>query len=92
MDYKKSYLLLRFGMLGGVILSFIGLALSSMDSVSANHLGNVFAVLGAVGIFGGLIQARAFYKCPHCGRRIKMRGVMPDYCLGCGRKLDTKIR
>ncbi len=84
MDYKKSYLMLQIGVLGGAVIVFIGLLLVSKGIV----VGNVLSVIGLVCMFGGLMQAFLFFKCPHCGRRFNIRGKRFSYCPSCGKKLD----
>ena len=78
MDYKKSYMILNAGVLGGGILAFLSLTTTIM------WLG----VVGCIAMIGGLLQAFIFYRCPNCKRELTIRGKKPDYCPGCGCKLN----
>lgn len=78
MNYKKSYMLLWAGLLAGVILFFMGFV---QDSRPLFWSGIVVAVLGVV-------QTRAFYRCPHCGGRFSSHGPLVRKCPHCGEELE----
>ena len=84
MSYKKSYLLLSIGIIGGAVIVFIGLGLG----MKIGFLGNAVAFIGLVAMLGGIVQALVFCKCPKCGTLLKIRGKKPNCCHGCGYKLD----
>lgn len=50
--------------------------------------GAVVAFIGLAAMLGGVVQALLFYRCPKCGMLLKIRGQKPNYCHGCGYKLD----
>ncbi len=84
MDYKKSYGILKIGVIIGAIIVFAGLSIGTKIPL----LGNLVGVIGLIGMLVGIGQAFIYYKCPSCKRRFNIRGKNPDYCPGCGRKLD----
>ena len=83
MDCHKSYALLITGILGGAAVVFLGLCISGKSAA----LGNPIALLGLFAMLGSIGQAFVFYKCPHCGFHLNIRGPKPDYCPNCGRNL-----
>lgn len=83
MDCHKSYDLMTAGVLGGAAVVFLGLSIGMKSAA----LGNPIALLGLFAMLGGIGQALLFYKCPHCGRRLRIRGGKQDFCPRCGRRL-----
>lgn len=77
MDYKKSYLILLFGLWGGIAISLLGM----LTQVQ------LFAYIGYILLIGSFLQTFLFYKCPNCGKQLNIRGKMPQYCPECGSKL-----
>jgi len=77
-NYKMSYMLLWAGLIAGVILFFLGFW---MDNRGVFWGGILVAVLG-------VIQTRAFYRCPACGGRFKSHGPLVKVCPHCGEELE----
>ena len=77
MDHRKSYKLMRIGIVAGAIIVFTGLLV---------HAFPIFWT--GIGIMvASTIQAWIFWKCPFCGRRLNVRGTRPDYCPFCRQDL-----
>ena len=83
-DYKKSYIILKMGVIFGAIVVFIGLSIGTKIPL----LGSLVGVIGLIGMLVGIGQAFFYYKCPSCTRQFNIRGKNPDHCPGCGCKLD----
>ena len=81
MNYQKSHRLLLLGLCAGAVMAFFGLAIGT-------RAGTVIGAVGVLLMIGGIAQAVVFYKCPDCGRQFDVRTRRPDYCPGCGKKLD----
>lgn len=84
MNYKQSYFILRICVLGGFLLTFIGLSLANVSE----RLSVLLSVTGVFAMLGGILQALFFYKCPKCGRRFEIRAQLPSYCPSCGQYLE----
>ena len=84
MDCKRSYILLDAGMLGGTVVVFLGLGVSTKIEI----VGSMIALAGLLIMLGGLGQAFLFYKCTNCGRKFSIRSRKPDRFPVCGRKLE----
>ena len=78
MDYRKSYSLLLCGVGGGAVLAFFAIAQASL----------ALGIAGAIAIAGGLLQARLFYRCPHCKALLPLRGGQISRCPDCGESLS----
>ena len=77
MNYKMSYYLLWIGMIAGLALFVLGFL--------QNNRGIFWA--GVAVAFLGVIQTRAFYRCPHCGGRFHSHGQLVKTCPYCGEQL-----
>jgi len=84
LDYRKSYGLLTIGIWVGAAVVLLGLSLVT----HSESVGAFIAIVGLLAMFAGIGQAFLFYKCPHCGGHIKIRGKKPNHCPNCGGKLD----
>ena len=78
MDYKKSEKLFS-------VTCYVCIALVVVSTVLEIRWLSA-AGLGVLAL--GLLQMLLFYKCPHCGKHFSMRAKKPQYCPGCGKKLD----
>lgn len=84
MNYKKSHMLLTFGIWTGSIIVFTGLSIGSHGI----WIGNLIGAIGTFMMVSAIVQAVLFFKCPKCGRRLNIRGRKIDFCPGCGHKLN----
>ncbi len=76
MDYQKSYLLFRIGLLLGLFVAAIGSAYSRWMWLA-----------GLVIVLASFMQAALFYQCPHCHQRLNLRTKKPHFCPECGGEL-----
>ena len=77
MDYRKSKTIYE-------ICLYIGLALILI----AAFMKVLWAlIIGAIILFGGIIQAGIFFRCPHCRKMLDFRARKPKYCPNCGKEL-----
>lgn len=74
MDYKKSYARLHLGVLFAVLLALCAVSFH----MPALLLGGIAAAVFSI------VQAKKYYKCPHCGKPLSLWAVMPQYCPQCG--------
>lgn len=78
MDHIKSYRILFWGCLIGLICALIGAASELV----------LLSIIGLVIMAAAFFQGFLFFKCPHCGEGWNIRGAKPDYCPRCGKKID----
>ena len=84
MNYKKSYYILSAGLIAGAAIEFIGIGLSMKSSFP----GYAAVFIGFSAMFGSIVQAFIFCRCPKCGTLLKIRGRKPNCCYGCGHRLN----
>ena len=84
MDYKKSYIILIVGVIGGAVVAFVGVGIGSKTAL----FGNVLGAIGVMSMLAGIFQAFVYYKCPYCKKSLNIRGKKPSYCPSCGHRLD----
>lgn len=80
MDYRKSYSILHLGELAAVLLVLCAISFGAP----------VLIVGGVVVAMAGILQAKKYYKCPHCGEGLSLVAVMPRFCPHCGGKLRVE--
>lgn len=87
MDYEKSYYILHTGMPGGFLVTMAGLAAGRVYEIP----GMLVSVIGLLLMFGSLLQAALYYRCPHCGAHFPIRSAkLPKFCQECGKKLEDR--
>ena len=75
MDYKKSYVLMQVGGVAGILVNLAAAILP----------GSLFLmIVGTVTALAAIIQAKIFFRCPHCGGHWDIRGRIPHCCPECG--------
>jgi len=77
MNYKVSYVLLWAGLVCGLLLFVLGFVQNSRPV----YWGGILVALI------GVLQTRAFYRCPCCGARFSSHGALVKVCPHCGEKL-----
>ena len=77
MGYQKSYEILHLGVLFGVLLVLCAVSFR----VPLLSVGGIAVALVCI------LQARIYYKCPDCGKKLPLWAVMPCFCPECGKKL-----
>lgn len=77
MNHKTSFALLWIGLIVGLLIFFFGF-------MQNNRLIFWAGILVAV---AGVAQTRVFYRCPHCGARLKTHGPLVKVCPDCGAEL-----
>lgn len=83
MNYKKSYTKLHIGVLLGIFFILCAKTLSGLGRPFVW----VMLLLGTAVILCSIVQAKIYYKCPHCGKPLSLWAVMPHSCPGCGGEL-----
>ena len=70
-------------------LIFIGFAIMVIPAIiPMNALWTGILMFLGFGIMAAAcIYQNKYYKCPHCGSKLNVRGI-PKYCPECGQKLD----
>ena len=67
------------------LIGFIIMIIPAIISMRALWTG-IFMFFGFGVMAAGCIYHYKYYKCPHCGGRLNVRGV-PKYCPDCGKEL-----
>lgn len=78
MNYNKSYQIGRIGIVTGIFIILLGMALGI----------ELFLYIGLIVIIGSAVQESIFYRCPNCNESLSIRGKRPKHCPECGFKLD----
>ncbi len=86
MDHQRSYRILRIGQFGCFVPLLLSYVLSQFADLTVPSV--LLFILGAGMVFGGVIQAWFFYRCPHCDMPFDIRVARPDYCSRCGNQID----
>lgn len=77
----------HFNIIQNLIFSgFIIMILPALISMSALWTG-ILMFLGFGVMAAACIYHNKYYKCPHCGSKLNVRGI-PKYCPNCGKKLE----
>lgn len=78
MDYRKSWGLLWAGFTVGLVTGVLAVFTEW----------EWLLLISSLFVLGGILQAAAFYRCPHCGARLLgVRGQIPACCPACGHTL-----
>lgn len=80
MDYKTSFALLRAGLWIGLLVALIGTNLKNM----------IVTWIGLGLVLAGIVQALIFYRCPNCGKHLKLSTRGQEKCPKCGCALEGK--
>lgn len=71
-----------------IFTGFIIMIIPALISMSGLWTG-ILMSLGFCVMAAACVYQHKYYKCPHCGSRLNVRGV-PNYCPDCGKKLYEK--
>ena len=78
MDYRISERAMVTSCAVGILIVMLGNRRQSL----------MMSAVGAAVMVLGILQALAFYKCPHCKKRFKIGSRRPNVCPYCGAKLE----
>ena len=69
-------------------LFFIGLGIMVFGAVIDTGIWTwILMAVGLLVAVAGCVYHYKYWKCPHCGNRLNVRGV-PKYCPDCGKELE----
>ena len=84
MKLKKAYKISRSLLLASLAFVLVSYWLNGETGWLSWLLFGIGVALCAAGI---VIQC-IYLRCPHCGKALLWRGELPDYCSGCGGKIE----
>lgn len=78
MNFKQSYKMLNTSLA-------LGLALCLLYRIADIRLAGG---AGIIILIAGFLQTFLWYRCPYCGKPLKIKGSRPKTCEACNRELD----
>ena len=72
-------------------LLFLGVGIMVFAAILGKSLFSwILLIAGLLLSVGACIYQAKFYKCPHCGGKLNVRG-MPKFCPDCGKSLEESV-